>query len=128
QVETFAAVSLAVETWRWAGVPILIRAGKCMAADAIEVRVQFKAPPQELYKGLYGDSRCAPESFRFRVGPAVTVLALGEHVKRSGDAMVGRDVELLASEEQTHDVLAYERLLGDAMRGDPSLFARQDTV
>jgi glucose-6-phosphate 1-dehydrogenase len=125
-VETFAAVMLTVDSWRWAGVPFFLRAGKRLAADAIEVRVQFKRPPRD----IYGEGPNAPPShyFRFRVGPDVTALASGVDVKRPGDAMVGRVVEMVAQEEQAHDMLAYERLLGDAMRGDPSLFARQDSV
>jgi glucose-6-phosphate 1-dehydrogenase len=126
EVETFAAVKLTVESWRWAGVPFFLRAGKRLAADAIEVRVQFKRPPRD----IYGEGPDAPPShyFRFRVGPDVTVLASGVDVKRPGEAMRGRVVEMVAQEEQARDMLAYERLLGDAMRGDPSLFARQDAV
>jgi glucose-6-phosphate 1-dehydrogenase len=126
QVETFAAVKLTVESWRWAGVPFLLRAGKRLAADAIEVRVVFKRPPRD----IYGEGQSAPplQYFRFRVGPDVTALASGVHVKSHGEAMVGREVEMMAQEGQAHDMLAYERLLGDAMRGDPSLFARQDSV
>ena len=123
-VETFAALRLGVETWRWAGVPFFIRAGKCLPVSAIEVRVQFKRPPRD----IYGDGTLPPRYFRFRVGPDVTALALGMHVKHPGEAMVGRQVELIAQEGQAHDMLAYERLLGDAMRGDTNLFARQDCV
>jgi glucose-6-phosphate 1-dehydrogenase len=124
KVETFAAVELRVDNWRWAGVPFFIRAGKRLAADAIEMRVQFKRPPRDIYR----DGSSLPEYFRFRVGPAVTALALGLRVKRPGETMVGREVELLASEGQAGDMLPYERLLGDAMRGDTSLFAREDAV
>jgi glucose-6-phosphate 1-dehydrogenase len=124
QVETFAAVELSIDTWRWADVPFFIRAGKCMAADAIEVRVQFKPPPREIYR-----EQDAPSAyFRFRVGPDVTAIALGLRTKRPGEAMLGRQGELIACQGQAHDMLPYERLLGDAMRGDASLFARQDTV
>jgi len=123
-VETYAAVRLSVETWRWAGVPFYIRAGKCLPVSAIEVRVEFERPPRD----IYGEGASSPRYFRFRVGPDVTALALGLHVKRPGEAMVGREVELIAQEGQAHDMLAYQRLLGDAMRGDTSLFARQDSV
>jgi glucose-6-phosphate 1-dehydrogenase len=123
-VETFVAVELSIDTWRWAGVPFLIRAGKRLATDAIEVRVQFKRPPRE----IYGDHPASAEYFRFRVGPDVTVLASGALIKRNGEGMVGREAELLVQEGQAQDMLAYERLLGDAMRGDAALFARQDTV
>jgi glucose-6-phosphate 1-dehydrogenase len=123
-VETFAAVQLSVDTWRWAGVPFFIRAGKSLAVDAIEVRVQLKRPPINVYR----ESSSSPGYFRFRVGPEIAALAIGMQVKRSGEAMVGREVELLASEEQARDMLPYERLLGDAMRGDANLFAREDAI
>ncbi len=124
KVETFAAAQLRIDTWRWADVPFFLRAGKCLPVSAFEVRVQLKRPPRDVYR----ERSSLPEYFRFRVGPDVTALAVGVHVKRSGEAMVGRNVELLASEEQAHDMLAYERLLGDAMRGDTHLFARQDSI
>jgi glucose-6-phosphate 1-dehydrogenase len=123
-VETFAALELRIDSWRWAGVPFFIRAGKYMPIDAIEVRVQFKRPPHD----VHGERSAVPEYFRFRVGPDVNALAFGMHVKRPGEAMVGRDTELLASQEQSQALLPYERLLGDAMRGDASLFARQDAI
>jgi len=124
KVETFAAAKLRVDTWRWADVPFFLRAGKRLPVTAFEVRVQLKRPPRDIYR----QGSPPPEYFRFRVGPDVTALAVGVHVKRPGEAMMGRDVELLASEGQAHDMLAYERLLGDAMRGDTSLFARQDSI
>jgi glucose-6-phosphate 1-dehydrogenase len=123
-VETFAGVELRIESWRWAGVPFFIRAGKCLPVDAIEVRVDLKRPPCD----VYGEGASSPQYFRFRIGPEVTALALGMRVKRPGGAMVGREVELLASEDQAGDALPYERLLGDAMHGDAGLFARQDTI
>jgi glucose-6-phosphate 1-dehydrogenase len=123
-VETFAAVQLNIDTNRWAGVPFFIRAGKSLPVDAIEIRVQLKRPPRDIYK----EHAPTTEYFRFRIGPDVTALALGLRVKIPGEAMVGRDVELLASEDQAHDTLPYERLLEDAMRGDASLFAREDAI
>jgi glucose-6-phosphate 1-dehydrogenase len=123
-VETFVALKLCVDTWRWAGVPFFIRAGKRLATDAIELRVQFKRPPLEIYH----QRSPAPEYFRFRVGPGVSALAVGMHVKRPGESMVGRDVELVACEQQARNMLPYERLLGDAMRGDAGLFAREDAI
>lgn len=123
-VETFAAVELHVDSERWAGVPFFMRAGKCLPVDAFEVRVQFKRPPRDIYH----EHSSSTEHFRFRVGPEVTVLAVGMRVKRPGPAMEGRDVELVASEGQAHDMLPYERLLGDAMLGDANLFARLDAI
>jgi glucose-6-phosphate 1-dehydrogenase len=124
KVETFAAAKLRIDTWRWADVPFFLRAGKCLAQSAFEVRVQLKRPPRDIYR----EGSTPPEYFRFRVGPDVTALAIGVNAKRSGEAMVGSEVELLASKGQAHDMLAYERLLGDAMRGDTNLFAREDSI
>ncbi|MCU1276772.1 MAG: zwf [bacterium] len=123
-VETFAAVKLRIDTWRWADVPFFIRAGKCLAQNAIEVRVQLKRPPRDVYR----DSSSSSEYFRFRLGPDVTTMAVCMHVKRPGESMVGREVELVASEDEARDMLPYERLLGDALRGDASLFAREDAI
>jgi glucose-6-phosphate 1-dehydrogenase len=123
-VETFAAVELHVDSERWADVPFFMRAGKCLPVDAFEVRVQFKRPARDIYH----EHSSSTEHFRFRVGPEVTALAVGMRVKRPGEAMAGRDVELLASEEQAQDMLPYERLLGDAMLGDANLFARLDAI
>ncbi len=124
RVETSVAVELHIESWRWAGVPFFIRAGKCMPVDAIEVRVQLKAPPRD----IFGEGSPNTQYFRFRVGPDVTGMASGMRIKRPGEAMVGQEVELIAAENEARDMLPYERLLGDAMRGDASLFGRQDTI
>ncbi len=124
RVETFAAAKLHIDTWRWADVPFLLRTGKCLPVHAIEVRVQFKRPPRDIFR----EGSSPPEYLRFRVGPDVTALAIGMHVKRPGEAMAGREVELLASEDEAGEMQSYERLLGDAMRGDASLFGRQDAI
>ncbi|AKF07904.1 glucose-6-phosphate dehydrogenase [Sandaracinus amylolyticus] len=126
-VETFAAVTLRVDTWRWADVPFFVLTGKHLPATLTEVLVELKRPPRD----IFGEHvRCA-DYFRFRLAPEV-VIALGMRVKRpgitSGETMVGRARELLASEDPATETLPYERLLGDAMRGDPSLFARQDAI
>ncbi|HTP26092.1 MAG TPA: glucose-6-phosphate dehydrogenase [Anaeromyxobacteraceae bacterium] len=123
-VETFAAAELRIDTWRWADVPFFLRAGKCLPVHAIEMRVQLKRPPRDIYR----NGTTPAEYLRFRIGPDVTALAIGLHVKRPGEAMVGREVELLASEHESGDMLPYERLLGDAMRGDANLFAREDSI
>src|SRR5262249_33613437 len=101
-----------------------IRAGKCLAVNAIEVRVQFKGVPLDVYP----DSSRSTQHFRFRVGPDVTTLAIGMRVKRPGEVMDGRAVELIASDEEERDILTYERLPGDALRAAASLFARQDAI
>jgi glucose-6-phosphate 1-dehydrogenase len=123
-VETYAAAQLEVDSSRWAGVPFLIRAGKALAANAFEIRVQFKRPIRDIYP----ESGLPCEYMRFRIGPDVTIHALGMRVKKPGEAMLGEEVELLASESQAHDLLPYERLLGDAFKGDANLFARQDSI
>ncbi len=122
-VETFAAVDLRIHTWRWAGVPFLIRAGKCLPVTATEVLVQLKRPPCD----VFGEGTGCADTLRFRLGPEVTI-AIGMRVKEPGERMVGRDSELVAIEDQSGQMLPYERLLGDAMRGDASLFARQDAI
>jgi glucose-6-phosphate 1-dehydrogenase len=124
-VPTYAALELRVESWRWAGVPFYIRAGKCLATTATEVLVHLNAPPQVVFR----DGAPGMENhMRFRLGPDV-VIALGASVKRAGEAMAGQAVELSLVRYPAADELeAYERLLGDAMEGDPTLFARQDSV
>jgi len=121
-VETFAAVRLEIDSWRWAGVPFLIRAGKCMPVTATEVFVKLRKPP---LSKMGTDGR---NYFRFRVGPNIE-LSLGARVKRPGPLMVPTPVELSAVKYNTSDEMeAYERLLTDAMKGDQLLFVRQDAV
>jgi glucose-6-phosphate 1-dehydrogenase len=123
-VETFAAVRLAIDTWRWAGVPFLLRAGKRLPVTATEVMVALKRPPQ----AVFGEIEPRQSNFlRFRLSPNV-VIALGARAKVPGEAMIGEEVELIARQHAGDEMAPYERLLGDAMRGDASLFAREDTV
>jgi glucose-6-phosphate 1-dehydrogenase len=121
EVETFAAVRFEVDSWRWAGVPFLIRAGKCLKATATEVLVKLQRPP--LAKGIVENNY-----FRFRLGPDVS-LAAGIRVKRPGAKLSAMPIELTAVDHvQKDSVDAYERLLTDAMRGDTLLFVREDAV
>ena len=121
-VETFAAVRLEIDSWRWAGVPFLIRAGKRLPVTATEVYVKLRKPP---LSKMGGDGR---NYFRFRLGPDIE-LSLGGRVKRPGPLMVPMPVELSAVHYNTSDEMeAYERLLTDAMKGDQELFVRQDAV
>jgi glucose-6-phosphate 1-dehydrogenase len=121
-VETYAAVRLFIDSWRWEGVPFLIRAGKKLAMTATEVMVSFKAPP--LIKLAPGDTNYV----RFRMTPEVTI-AIGARVKQPGDSMVSVPAEFqIVHNPLGDDMNAYERLLDDAMRGDAMLFARQDGV
>ena len=124
QVETFAALCLHIDTWRWSGVPFYIRAGKCLPITATEVRVNLKCPPLAIF-----DEISVPTSnyFRFRLGPEVTISA-GARVKRHGEQMRGEPVELIARHAPRSEHLPYERLLRDALRGDPALFTRDDAV
>jgi glucose-6-phosphate 1-dehydrogenase len=122
RVETYAAVRLHIDSWRWEGVPFFIRAGKCLPATVAEVVVDLKRPP--LVKLAPGHGNYV----RFRLSPDVTI-AVGARVKVPGEEMTGRETELSFVHQPAHDEMdAYERLLGDAMHGDATLFARQDVV
>jgi len=121
-VETFAALRLEIDSWRWAGVPFLIRAGKRLPVTATEVFVKLRKAP---LSKMGGDGR---NYLRFRLGPDIE-LSLGARVKRPGPLMVPMPVELSAVKYTSNDEMdAYQRLLSDAMRGDPMLFVRQDAV
>jgi glucose-6-phosphate 1-dehydrogenase len=123
-VETFIAVKLSVDTWRWAGVPIYIRAGKEMPVTATEVVVEFKRPPRETFGELVP---ATSSHMRLRLSPDISI-ALGVRMKVPGERMEGSDVELLLKRQAKVDEPPYQRLLGDAMRGNGELFARQDSV
>jgi glucose-6-phosphate 1-dehydrogenase len=124
-VETFAALRFDLESWRWADVPFLVRAGKQVAVTATEVLATFRRPPQRLFR-----ESLPPRGnyLRFRLGPDRIAIALGARVKAAGEAMTGREIELFACNSQADEMTPYERLLGDALRGDSGLFARQDSV
>jgi glucose-6-phosphate 1-dehydrogenase len=124
QVETFAAVRLHLDTWRWAGVPFYIRTGKCLPVTVAEVLAELKKPPQAVFSA---DEVAQPNYLRFRVGPTVE-MALSARSKKPGETMIGQDVELLAHSGTTDEITPYERLLVDAMRGDQSLFASEEAV
>ena len=123
-VETYAAVRLHIDSWRWAGVPVYIRAGKCLPVTATEVLVELRRPPIALFPDCAG---APPNRFRFRLSPQV-VLSLGARAKLPGETMRGEDVELIACHDVKDEMGPYERLLRDAMRGDQMLFAREDSV
>jgi len=124
QVETFAAMRLHIDTWRWEGVPFYIRAGKRLPFTATEVMVELKRPPQTVF-GEIKPGR--PNYFHFRLSPDVFI-SLGARTKAPGESMVGQEVELLACQHSGEEMSPYERLLSGAIRGDPSLFARMDSV
>jgi len=123
RVETFAAVRLEINSWRWKGVPFFIRAGKCLPVTATEVIARLHQPP-----AIYGTAPPPPNYLRFRISPDVAI-ALGTMVMTPGDVMTGEPVELLACQRSAAEkVDPYERLLCDAMKGDATLFAREDYV
>ncbi len=123
-VETFVAIKLFIDSWRWADVPIFIRAGKRLPVTCTEVFVEFKRPPRETFHEIVPSGSA---HLRMRVSPDVTI-GLGVRVKTPGERMVGDDVELTLKQQAAIDMPPYERLLGDAMRGNSELFAREDLV
>ena len=124
-VETYCALRLHVDSWRWGGVPWYVRSGKCLPTTACEVVVRFKPPPQN----LFADSAPGDEAnyLRFHLSPH-SAIALAARVKRAGKAFVGEQREFTLLEEDTADPLPYERLLTDAMHGDGALFSREGAI
>jgi glucose-6-phosphate 1-dehydrogenase len=123
-VETFVALRIHVDSWRWAEVPFYIRAGKRLAVTATEVLVELKRPPRDVFdEGGSGH----PNHVAFRLGPDVNI-SLGARTKQPGEEMAGEDVELVAHHQSGDVMQPYERLLTDAMDGDLELFSRQDIV
>lgn len=127
-VPTFAALQLFIDSWRWFGVPFYVRAGKCLANTATEVIVDLKQPPPV----VFNEAQQRNGNFvRFRLSPQIAI-GIGARAKKPGEGMVGEHVELSVVDAPQQGaggrLEAYERLLGDAMRGDATLFARQDVV
>ncbi|MGC2769754.1 MAG: glucose-6-phosphate dehydrogenase [Candidatus Acidiferrum sp.] len=123
KTETFAALRLEVDSWRWRGVPFYLRAGKCLPVTCTEVLAKFKLPPTVIRA-----SRLTQNHLRFRISPDVDI-AIGMTVMTPGEEMVGESAEMLAHHHpEATEIDAYERVLGDAMVGDASIFARQDYV
>jgi glucose-6-phosphate 1-dehydrogenase len=124
-VPTYAALHVFVDSWRWHGVPFHVTAGKCLNVSRTEVFVRLKPAPSVVFAepALHDANHV-----RFTLAPQVSI-AIGARAKRPGEGMYGEPVELSVVENQTSERLdAYERLIGDAMAGDPTLFARQDAV
>ena len=124
QVETFAAVHLHIDTWRWADVPFYIRAGKNLPITATEVRVTLKRPPLDIFDP---SDEMPSNYFRLRLSPEV-VIGEGALAKLNGEDMRGEPVELIARHNTQEEKSPYERLLGDAVRGDTSLFTQDECV
>jgi glucose-6-phosphate 1-dehydrogenase len=123
-VETYAALRLEIDSPRWAGVPFLIRAGKRLPVTATQVMVRLRTPAHPLFDAAQN----APNHARFRLGPDRVSIGLGVLTKEPGEDLRGHASELLMCDEEAGRVSAYERLIGDALRGDPTLFARQDAI
>ena len=124
QVETFAALKLHIDTWRWADVPFYIRAGKCLPISATEVMITFKQPPLSIFDP---NTKVPANYIRLRLSPE-EVICLGALVKKGGGEMRGEPVELTARHRAQREKLPYERLLGDAVRGDRALFTQDASV
>ena len=122
---TYAALRLHVDSWRWDGVPFYVRAGKCLAKTVTEVTIELHKPPQVVFPEA---TPGVGNTVRFRLSPEVSI-AIGARAKQPGEGMRGRPVELSVVERPAQGRMdPYERLLGDAMAGDATLFARQDVV
>jgi len=123
KTETFAAVMLEINSWRWKGVPFYIRAGKCLPVTCTEIVGKFRKPP-----ALVPESALTENHLRLRLGPEVTI-AMGAMVLPPGEGMAAQPIEMVASQSpRAADMDAYERVLGAAMEGDAALFAREDYV
>jgi len=121
--ETFAALQLEIDSWRWKGVPFYIRAGKCLPITCTEVLARFRPPPT-----VIRESALMQNYFRFRISPEMTI-ALGTTVMSQDQEMVGMQTEMIASRHpRLEEMEAYERVLTDAIAGDQTLFAREDYV
>jgi glucose-6-phosphate 1-dehydrogenase len=125
-VETFCALRLFIDSWRWGGVPWYLRSGKFLAGTAAEVWIQLKVPPQQLFADA-APAVGAANYLRFRLSPS-SAIALAARVKRAGKEFVGDQRELYLLDEQPGEELPYERLLGDAIAGNGALFTREDAV
>jgi glucose-6-phosphate 1-dehydrogenase len=124
RVETYVAAQLAIENRRWAGVPFLIRAGKCLTATATEVHVTFKSPVHGLFDS---DTAKGSNDLCFRLSPDVSITVTAR-VKIPGEAMIGEDARLVEHQQPGDEMEPYERLLGDAMSGDHTLFGSEAAV
>jgi glucose-6-phosphate 1-dehydrogenase len=125
QVETFAAMQVHLDSWRWSGVPFFIRAGKRLPVTATEVMVELRRPPHDVFGGGLPQNR---NYLRFRLGPGHVAIAMGALSKKPGPEMKGDEVELYVCSTRDDEAGAYERLIGDALKGDATLFAREDGV
>ena len=126
-VETFCALRLYIDSWRWGGVPWYLRSGKLLPNTAVEVLVQLHAPPQRLFEDSWPPDGSRANYLRFRLQPG-SAIALAARIKRPGKDFVGEQRELYLCEDEANEESTYERLLGAAMAGDGALFTSQDAV
>ncbi len=125
-VETFCALRLFIDSWRWGGVPWYLRSGKYMAETVNDVFVELKPPPQKLFDD--SPSTVGEANYlRFQFSPTASI-ALAARIKREGKKFIGDQEELYLPDKQVRAELPYERLLEDAMSGDRTLFTREDAV
>jgi glucose-6-phosphate 1-dehydrogenase len=125
-VETFVALKLMISSWRWSGVPFFVRAGKCLPVTCTEVLVRLRPPPVPVFDAaadVLGGSNC----LLFRLGPDVGTV-IDVRSKKAGEKMVGESIKLVAQSEVAIEMTPYERLLGDAMDGDSTLFGSESAV
>ena len=122
QVETFAAMRLFIDSWRWQGVPFYVRAGKCLPVHITEAAIRLRKPPFDVFGETLGDT---PNYVRFQLGPEIAI-ALGSRKKTPGEEMAGEQIELYACDKIKDEMEPYERLIGDAMKGDTTLFTRAE--
>jgi glucose-6-phosphate 1-dehydrogenase len=145
QVETYAAMRLFIDNWRWAGVPFFIRTGKCLPITVTEIWAELQPPPLAVFgrEQAHGERErsasalggpvpedagaSSPNHVYFRIDPDVCI-ALGAQAKKPGEAMIGEAVDLVVCHYSRDEMQPYERLLGDAVRGDAALFGRQDGI
>jgi glucose-6-phosphate 1-dehydrogenase len=125
-VETFAAVRVHIDSWRWADVPWYIRAGKMLPVTTTEVRVELHRPPQRVF-AEYEEMPRDTNYYRLQLSPQVQI-ALGARVKIPGESFKGQQIELAFAEHHPDEMSAYARLIGDALEGENLLFAREDGV
>ncbi len=125
-VETFAAIELRLDSWRWEGVPFFLRGGKSLPLTATEVVVVLRRPPQQVFSEIEIKG-AQPNYLRFRLGPEIE-LAIGSQVKAAGETGESKSIELLACADRHEFLEPYDRLLGDALAGEAMLFAREDEV
>src|SRR6266487_211266 len=124
QVETYAAVKLFIDNWRWAGVPFYIRTGKDLPVTVTEIMVELNRPPQAVFGEIEPERS---NYYRFRISPVVKI-SLGARVKVAGEVMRGEETELVVVHHSPDELTPYDRLLTSAMEGDGTLFVREDSV